>query len=199
MIRFLLISFSMQIVTCLYDASFEVMCDFGDDCSGFCDSDFCEYNWEVAHRHSMTWRTMDHGPTMTRKIKDYPIAWDERNETFSITGEGYHSPEYPPLHEDMTVKDPMRELYNIMPVDGRSHRRVITINGEFIGPTIRVRQGAVVKVNVFNRLANQPLTVHWHGLFQTDNFWMDGAAWINQCPVNTYHTFSYIWRAEHAG
>ena len=175
------------------------MCEFGEDCNKFCDANFCEYNWELAHRHSMTWRTTDHGPVFSGKLKDYPVEWNERDGNFTIMSEGIHSPESQPLDEDLSSKNPLSELENIMSVDGRPYRRVITINGAFVGQTIRVREGAVVKVNVYNRLANQPVTVHWHGLFQTDNFWMDGAAWINQCPIHTYHTFSYFWRAEHAG
>ena len=29
----------------------------------------------------------------------------------------------------------------------------------------------------------EAITLHWHGIHQTDNYWMDGAAYINQCPI----------------
>ena len=112
---------------------------------------------------------------------------------------GYHTPEHPPHNEKGQVKMPIDDLEHVMSVDGRGGRRVITINDRFSGPVIKVRQGAVVKVIVHNNLPNQAATVHWHGLFQTDNYWMDGAAFVNQCPINAYQTFTYVWKAEHAG
>ena len=36
-------------------------------------------------------------------------------------------------------------------------------NGDFLGPTIKVRNGQQIKVNVQNEL-DEPTTVHWHGL-----------------------------------
>ena len=37
-------------------------------------------------------------------------------------------------------------------------------------------------------------------IFQmTNNFWMDGAAFINQCPILPHQQFTYSWKAENAG
>ena len=33
----------------------------------------------------------------------------------------------------------------------------------------------------------------------TNNFWMDGAAFINQCPILPHQQFTYSWKAENAG
>ena len=62
---------------------------------------------------------------------------------------GYHI--RGPRHQNGTAKDPNLELANIIPLDGREYRRVITINDEFPGPVIRVTEGSVVKVRVLNR------------------------------------------------
>ena len=40
-----------------------------------------------------------------------------------------------PLDARGTPKDPLDELHNIITSDGRGDRRVITINGRFVGPT----------------------------------------------------------------
>ena len=48
--------------------------------------------------------------------------------------------------------------------------------GHFPGPVIRVLKGAVVKVNIKNRMPLQAATIHWHGILQTNNYWMDG--WV---------------------
>ena len=39
----------------------------------------------------------------------------------------------------------------------------IGINGSFLGPTIRLRNGSDVAMSVLNNL-NEPSTIHWHGL-----------------------------------
>ena len=36
-------------------------------------------------------------------------------------------------------------------------------------------------------------------LFQTNNYWMDGAAYASQCPISKYSTFKYIFKAEYEG
>ena len=41
--------------------------------------------------------------------------------------------------------------------------------------------------------------MHWHGLIQTNNFWMDGAAYVNQCPIPAHHDFTYVFQAEQSG
>ena len=39
--------------------NYHLVCDFGEDCNAFCETDFCEYRWTLSHRHSMSWRTWD--------------------------------------------------------------------------------------------------------------------------------------------
>lgn len=41
--------------------------------------------------------------------------------------------------------------------------------------------------------------MHWHGLHQIDNFWNDGAAMINQCPIDAFNAFTYVMRADNSG
>ena len=36
-------------------------------------------------------------------------------------------------------------------------------------------------------------------LFQTNNYWMDGAAYASQCPISKYSTFKYVFKAEYEG
>ena len=53
-------------------------------------------------------------------------------------------------------------------------RPTMVINGEFPGPTIRVRAGEQVKVKVQNNLPSDAITIHWHGQLQRQNVWHDG-------------------------
>ena len=101
---------------------------------------FCEYRWELNHRHSMSWRTFNHAKG---KNFDYPLFWNNKTEKLEIVGKGFHSDL--PLDENGIQKDPLSDLENIITTDGRSGRRVITINGKFVGPTIKVKEGATVK------------------------------------------------------
>ena len=104
-----------------------------------------------------------------------------------------------PKYPNGTEKDPNEDLENIIPLDGRQYRRVITINGEFPGPVIRIKKGSIVKVVVYNQMDQQAATVHWHGILQKNNYWMDGAAYLSQCPILPHHKFNYLWKAEQAG
>ena len=36
---------------------------------------------------------------------------------------------------------------------------------------------------------------HWHGLFQKNTNWADGAAFVNQCPISAGNSFLYDFTA----
>ena len=145
-------------------ASCELVCDYGEDtCESYCTADVCEYHWEAKHRHSMSWRTYDEA-----MLRDYPVKWNAATDNFDIVEQGEKSPNNPPLDSDKNVKNPLKELRNILTLDGRASRRIITINGQFPGPTIKVQEGSVVKVTIKNELPFESLTLHWHGLHQTE-------------------------------
>nr|GEU71732.1 laccase-11-like [Tanacetum cinerariifolium] len=61
---------------------------------------------------------------------------------------------------------------------------IVTVNGQFPGPTIYARDGDRVMINVSNH-AQYNMSIHWHGLKQYANGWADGPAYITQCPIQT--------------
>ncbi|XVF59648.1 hypothetical protein PTKIN_Ptkin07bG0292500 [Pterospermum kingtungense] len=67
---------------------------------------------------------------------------------------------------------------------------IVTVNGRFPGPTIYVREGDRVIVNVTNH-AKYNMSIHWHGLKQYRNGWADGPAYITQCPIQTGNSYTY--------
>ncbi|PIN05100.1 Multicopper oxidase [Handroanthus impetiginosus] len=67
---------------------------------------------------------------------------------------------------------------------------IVTVNGMFPGPTIYVREGDRVLVNVTNH-AKYNMSIHWHGLKQYRNGWADGRAYITQCPIQTGNSYVY--------
>ena len=75
-------------------------------------------------------------------------------------------------------------------------RPVLLVNDEF-GPTLEVNQGDLLEIELINDIpADFPLipggiTIHWHGFSMMNNSWYDGAAFINQCPVQPGQKFTY--------
>ncbi|RDX69551.1 Laccase-15, partial [Mucuna pruriens] len=69
-----------------------------------------------------------------------------------------------------------------------STKSILTVNGNFPGPTIRVHRGETIFVNVYNK-GNSNITLHWHGVKQPRNPWTDGPAYITQCPIQPGRKF----------
>ncbi|ESQ40112.1 hypothetical protein EUTSA_v10013097mg [Eutrema salsugineum] len=64
------------------------------------------------------------------------------------------------------------------------------VNGSLPGPTINVREGDTLVVNVINN-STYNITIHWHGVFQLKSSWMDGVNMITQCPIQPSNNFTY--------
>ncbi|XP_073022665.1 laccase-14-like [Primulina eburnea] len=63
-----------------------------------------------------------------------------------------------------------------------SNKTILTINGQFPGPTIYARKGDLVIVDVYN-LADHNITIHWHGVKLPRYPWSDGPEYVTQCPI----------------
>ncbi|XP_073146986.1 laccase-14-like [Henckelia pumila] len=64
-----------------------------------------------------------------------------------------------------------------------TNKTILTINGQFPGPTIYARKGDLVIVDVYNR-ANHNITIHWHGVKMPRYPWADGPEFVTQCPIS---------------
>ncbi|CAN6450909.1 unnamed protein product [Victoria cruziana] len=67
---------------------------------------------------------------------------------------------------------------------------ILTVNGQFPGPTLYLNKGDELLVNVINR-APYPLTIHWHGLLNPRNPWHDGPEYITMCGVKPGENFTH--------
>ncbi|GER50356.1 laccase [Striga asiatica] len=67
---------------------------------------------------------------------------------------------------------------------------IVTVNGQFPGPTVYAREGDRVIINVTNS-AQYNMSIHWHGLKQFRNGWADGPAYVTQCPIQTGRSYTY--------
>ena len=86
-----------------------------------------------------------------------------------------------------------------MIVDGRTYRMYIAVNGQIPGPTLIVTEGQMVRVDVHNKLTNEGVTIHWHGMYLKGSPWMDGVAFVSQAPITPGAVFQYRFEATPAG
>ncbi|KAG2672985.1 hypothetical protein I3760_13G068000 [Carya illinoinensis] len=71
----------------------------------------------------------------------------------------------------------------------RTHN-TITVNGQFPGPTLEVRNGDSLVIRVVNS-ARYNISLHWHGIRQLRNPWADGPSYVTQCPIQPGGTYTY--------
>ncbi|UZO16266.1 uncharacterized protein OCT59_007655 [Rhizophagus irregularis] len=69
-------------------------------------------------------------------------------------------------------------------------RSLATINGQYPGPTIEVKKGDRIVINVRNELG-EPTSIHSHGMFQRGTPWFDGVAGQSQCLIPDNYAFTY--------
>uniref|UniRef100_A0ACD5ZJX0 Uncharacterized protein n=1 Tax=Avena sativa TaxID=4498 RepID=A0ACD5ZJX0_AVESA len=72
-------------------------------------------------------------------------------------------------------------------------KSIPTVNGQFPGPKIVVREGDRLMVDVHNGIHTN-VTFHWHGVRQLRSGWADGPAYITQCPIRPGQSFVYSFR-----
>jgi iron transport multicopper oxidase len=76
-------------------------------------------------------------------------------------------------------------------------RTAVLANGGVPGPVISGNKGDTFSIDVQNQLADHSLdvvtSIHWHGIFQTDNNYADGGAFVNQCPIVPGDSFTYVF------
>ncbi|MCO5603580.1 hypothetical protein L7F22_057731 [Adiantum nelumboides] len=70
-------------------------------------------------------------------------------------------------------------------------KSLVSVNGQFPGPTLYVHEGDSLEVKVTNNVEHN-ITIHWHGVRQFLSAWADGPAYITQCPIQTGQ--SYVHR-----
>lgn len=75
-------------------------------------------------------------------------------------------------------------------------REVITINGNYMGPEIRVAPGEEIIIHVTNKMPFQAISIHWHGMTNQGNFWNEGVAMVTECPIPPYTSKTYTFYAN---
>ncbi|KAJ3695597.1 hypothetical protein LUZ60_000974 [Juncus effusus] len=68
-------------------------------------------------------------------------------------------------------------------------KNMLTVNGQYPGPTIYAHKGDNVLVNVINN-GNKNVTLHWHGVNEPRDPWSDGPEYVTQCPIQPGSNFT---------
>uniref|UniRef100_A0A1I7XQQ7 Plastocyanin-like domain-containing protein n=1 Tax=Heterorhabditis bacteriophora TaxID=37862 RepID=A0A1I7XQQ7_HETBA len=75
-------------------------------------------------------------------------------------------------------------LDDVLLLDGQ-HKRVLTINGNTPGKAIVVPYNAEVLLKVHNSVLMDAITIHVHGIDKQGMWYMDGVAFVQQCPIQS--------------
>ncbi|KAJ3669055.1 hypothetical protein LUZ60_011005 [Juncus effusus] len=90
-------------------------------------------------------------------------------------------------HDFVIQETPVKRLCNT--------QNIITVNGQYPGPTIEVKEGDTLVINVVNQ-AQYNVTIHWHGIRQKRTAWADGPEFVTQCPVRPGESYKYRFTIE---
>ncbi|XP_053377578.1 uncharacterized protein LOC128547895 [Mercenaria mercenaria] len=91
------------------------------------------------------------------------------------------------------------ETERVITTDGVDSRLVIAINGKFPGPRVEVFENQEIEITVVNKFHTDSVTVHFHGIHQKNTPWMDGVAFVTQCPILPGQSFVYRFKAYPPG
>lgn len=82
-------------------------------------------------------------------------------------------------------------------IDG-NYRQIFLLNGQSPGPAIEGDQGdwVVLKVNNYSPV---PITIHFHGIRQTNTQFSDGVPGVTQWPILSGDTYLYVLHLEQHG
>ncbi|KAG6503282.1 laccase-3-like [Zingiber officinale] len=90
-------------------------------------------------------------------------------------------------HEFVVQTTPVKRLCK--------NHNIITVNGQYPGPTLKVRNGDSLIIKVLNR-AQYNVTMHWHGVRQMRTAWADGPEFVTQCPIRPGGSYTYRFTIE---
>ncbi|CAG9817316.1 unnamed protein product [Phaedon cochleariae] len=85
------------------------------------------------------------------------------------------------------------------PATTTTTRSIITVNRQLPAPPIHVCHNDILIIDVANRIEGHTLSLHWRGQPNHEAPFMDGVPLVTQCPISSYTTFQYKFRASSPG
>ena len=98
-----------------------------------------------------------------------------------------------------TTEDDVSQCSPTYTFDATTYKPFIGVNGQVPGPNLIVWEDQTVMVNVANELQMETVSIHWHGLYQFDTYFIDGVQHITQCAIDPQKSFRYIFKAQPSG
>nr|ATG88100.1 laccase-2-like protein [Plutella xylostella] len=89
--------------------------------------------------------------------------------------------------------------FRIQPTVNDDGKTIISINDMVPGPSINVCMNDIIVVEVENRIPDQDIALHWHGVEQKGTPFMDGVPMVTQCPIGFGSKYKYAFRASKPG
>jgi len=154
-------------------------------------ADVCVFSLQIELRHSYTRYYIDPNNEAQATIARVYYFGDDGN-LYGHTG---------PTHQFCrnVSEDDVRNCTPIYTFDASTFRPFIAVNGQVPGPTLIVWENQTVVVNVSNLLQMQTISIHWHGMYQYNTYFMDGVQHITQCAIDPRNSFRYIFKAIPSG
>ena len=118
---------------------------------------------------------------------------------FDDNGQLYGHLEHPHQFCPNATEGDVTECTPIYTFDGSTYKPFIGVNGQVPGPTLIVSEDQTVVVNVSNELQMESVSIHWHGMYQYNTYFMDGVQHITQCAIDPHTSFRYIFKASPSG
>ncbi|OAA41314.1 L-ascorbate oxidase [Metarhizium rileyi] len=99
-------------------------------------------------------------------------------------------------HDDSFTPDIVLSIARRNISIGGMYRETTLVNNSLPGPTLRIPEQKTIWIRVYNKIENDNVTIHWHGLAQAAYPFSDGTPLASQWPIPPNHFFDYEIRAE---
>ncbi|KAI0969502.1 multicopper oxidase-domain-containing protein [Xylaria arbuscula] len=83
--------------------------------------------------------------------------------------------------------------------DGRVKSKVMLVNNQYPGPTLKADWGDTVVVTIKNSLRLEGTSFHWHGIRQLGTNIQDGTNGVTECPIPPGGTKTYTFKLTQYG
>ena len=155
------------------------------------DADVCVFSLQIELLHSFTRYIIN--PQFGERVQLARVYY------FGDDGNLYGHPGH--LHQfcrNVSEND-VNECTPAYTFDGSTFRYFIGVNGQVPGPALIVWENQTVVAKVSNELQLEAVSIHWHGMFQRNTYFMDGVHHITQNPIDPQRSFCYIFKAIPSG
>ena len=155
------------------------------------DADVCVFSLQIELLHAFTRYFID--PQAGERIHVARVYY------FGDDGKlyGHTGPQHPFCLN--ATEDDVSQCTATQTFDASTFKPFIGVNGQVPGPNLIVWENQTVVVNVSNELQMETISIHWHGMYQYNTYFMDGVHHITQCAIDPQKSFRYIFKARPSG